>query len=265
MPTESEAVRLLQELGLTEYEARCFVALSRVGKSTATEISDLSGVPRSRVYDAVGRLHDRGLVDIQQSEPREFQALDVDDAMERIGEQYESVVEDAGTALQQLERVESAESSGAWAISDADHVADRMATLVHRGEEHVYVLVADEAFRGGDVTELLSDAAERGLSVTVEVSNEDVAERFEADVPDADVHVSDLATDSTKTEENWLGGILVVDDDSVLISALQESLRPGTLDESAIWASGANHGLVVGLRQVVDYRIEQLDSSGDGA
>ncbi|UHQ97948.1 hypothetical protein HYG81_18615 [Natrinema zhouii] len=53
MPTESQAVRLLDDLGLTEYEARCFVALSRVQTASASEIHTLSDVPRSRVYDSV--------------------------------------------------------------------------------------------------------------------------------------------------------------------------------------------------------------------
>lgn len=32
--TQSEAVEMLQQLGLKEYEAKCFVALTRVPKAT---------------------------------------------------------------------------------------------------------------------------------------------------------------------------------------------------------------------------------------
>ena len=43
---------MLQELGLREYEARCFVGLSRLPTGTAREISEVTEVPRTRVYEA---------------------------------------------------------------------------------------------------------------------------------------------------------------------------------------------------------------------
>ena len=42
---EAEAIELLQELGLKEYEARCFVALTRLPFGTAKEISDVASAP----------------------------------------------------------------------------------------------------------------------------------------------------------------------------------------------------------------------------
>jgi len=47
---KEQAVELLQELGLKEYEARSFVALSRQQQGTAKDISDSSSVPRTCVY-----------------------------------------------------------------------------------------------------------------------------------------------------------------------------------------------------------------------
>ena len=46
---KARAVGLLQELGLKEYEAKSFVALTRRESGTAREISDTSEVPRTRV------------------------------------------------------------------------------------------------------------------------------------------------------------------------------------------------------------------------
>ena len=51
-----EAVESLSELGMKEYEAKSFVALSRLPKATAKQINELSDVPRTRVYDAVSAL-----------------------------------------------------------------------------------------------------------------------------------------------------------------------------------------------------------------
>lgn len=50
---QEQAVEVLQEFGLKEYEAKSFVALSRMPQATAKEISETTDVPRTRVYDAV--------------------------------------------------------------------------------------------------------------------------------------------------------------------------------------------------------------------
>lgn len=60
VPDPEEAVTSLEELGLTEYEARCFVALTRLSKGTAKEVSQVADVPRSRVYDTIERLERTG-------------------------------------------------------------------------------------------------------------------------------------------------------------------------------------------------------------
>ena len=54
--SQEHAVTLLQDLGLKEYEARCFVALTRLPTAKAREIGETADIPRTRVYDAVERL-----------------------------------------------------------------------------------------------------------------------------------------------------------------------------------------------------------------
>ena len=48
--------------GFTEYEAKAYLALLREYPATGYQISKQSGVPRSMVYEALGRLHARGVV-----------------------------------------------------------------------------------------------------------------------------------------------------------------------------------------------------------
>ena len=60
--TIQEAVEVLQQLGLKEYEAQCFVGLSRLSTGTAKQLSEITDVPRTRVYDAVRVLEAKGLV-----------------------------------------------------------------------------------------------------------------------------------------------------------------------------------------------------------
>lgn len=50
----------LSALGLTEYEAKVYLALLSENPATGYQISKSSGVPRSMVYEALGRLEARG-------------------------------------------------------------------------------------------------------------------------------------------------------------------------------------------------------------
>lgn len=67
-----QAVQGLEHLGLKEYEAKSFVALTRLPSGTAEDISKISDVPRTRVYDAVRVLEAKGLVEVQHSNPSSF-------------------------------------------------------------------------------------------------------------------------------------------------------------------------------------------------
>jgi len=85
----AEAIEVLQQLGLKEYEARCFVGLARLNTGTAKKLSELTEVPRTRVYDAIRILEAQGLVEIQHSSPQQFRAVPLEEATERSRDQYE--------------------------------------------------------------------------------------------------------------------------------------------------------------------------------
>ena len=51
----------LGNLGLTSYEAKAYVALTRRDSATAAQVARLSGVPRQRIYDVLASLVERGL------------------------------------------------------------------------------------------------------------------------------------------------------------------------------------------------------------
>lgn len=94
-----EAVQLLQGLGLKEYEARCFVRLTRLDTGTAKKLGELTEVPRNRVYDANRVLESKGLVEIHHSNPQRFRAVSLDEAIETLRDLYEGRVHRLHTTL----------------------------------------------------------------------------------------------------------------------------------------------------------------------
>jgi HTH-type transcriptional regulator, sugar sensing transcriptional regulator len=55
------AAQRLARLGLTQYEARTYVALVRRETSSPAEVARLAGVPRSRIYDVIDSLVAKGM------------------------------------------------------------------------------------------------------------------------------------------------------------------------------------------------------------
>lgn len=261
MSDEGTAVEALHQLGLTEYEARCFAALTRTEHATAKEISQLCDVPRSRVYGSVERLHKRGLVDVQQSDPRKYRAVSRDEAFDKLRQDYDSTIETADAALAQLESAKTQEDKGMWAIANADHVSDRMVALLDDAEEHVHFLVVDETTLERSVLERLAAASDRGVTVIVEVPSEEVRNRIQRTVSDALVVVSAEFEETQKVVKKWPGQLAMVDHQALLASGVEDSTFPDDGEETAVWSHGRDHGFAAWMRELLQDRIDGLDPS----
>ena len=66
------------ENGLTEYQARVYLALLDMGTATASQIPPLSKVPRTRNYATMQQLHEKGLVQILPETPLRYKAVPFD-------------------------------------------------------------------------------------------------------------------------------------------------------------------------------------------
>jgi len=69
---------VLKSFGLSDYEAKALVALLSKGTLTAKEVSEISGIPRTSVYDVMDSLVSKGLVE-SFGKPKKFKALSARD------------------------------------------------------------------------------------------------------------------------------------------------------------------------------------------
>jgi sugar-specific transcriptional regulator TrmB len=77
---------VLAEIGLTQYERQALVALMVRGVADAATLCREGDVPSSKIYRAMEKLAELGLVQIQASRPRLFAALPPDAVVERVSE-----------------------------------------------------------------------------------------------------------------------------------------------------------------------------------
>jgi sugar-specific transcriptional regulator TrmB len=84
-----DARTILEDFGLTKYEIDAYLALLPLGIAEAKDICERSGVPTSKIYDAMSRLESLGLLDVQQSRPKKYMARDVSTAIQRLQQKKE--------------------------------------------------------------------------------------------------------------------------------------------------------------------------------
>lgn len=76
----------MKTIGLTPYEAKAYHTLVKYGEMTARELSRIGGVPYSKTYEVLGRLQEKGFIEVQKARPMIFKAIPPINALERYGE-----------------------------------------------------------------------------------------------------------------------------------------------------------------------------------
>jgi HTH-type transcriptional regulator, sugar sensing transcriptional regulator len=97
-----EAHHHLQALGLTEYEARAYVALLGLGRAQPAKIARHSKIPRPKVYETLERLEARGLATRTQVSPLEYAPLSMREYLARSRREFDGRLEDLERALVRL-------------------------------------------------------------------------------------------------------------------------------------------------------------------
>lgn len=251
------AVEQLEAFGLSAYAARTFVALSSLGTGTARDVSQVSEVPRTRVYDAIDELQDRGLVDVLESSPREFWAISAETTSRSFEQEMQNRTNLLRDSLSELEPVErTVEQRGVWTVDGQRTITDRVLEFFEEAAEGIVYMTVEDLLTD-DLIDGLSDAAERDVRIQLGGVSADVQDRIQDDVPGAEMFESLWLWSDTPA-----GRLMMVDGQKVLVSALVNGDDGDPSDprgETAIWGAGETNSLVVVLKAIFTWRLERDD------
>lgn len=253
---QQQAVALLKELGLKEYESKSFVALARLPSATAKEISEVSEVPRTRVYDATQVLEEKGLVEIQHSNPQRFRAVPVEEAVETLQAEYESRAVRLREVLRKIEPApveeESAITHEVWALSGGTAIANRTGQVIAGADREVVFVIGHEAVLTEALIDDLREARERGVTVVVGTVSGTVYEAIQEELPGVTVFESGLNwlhSREAEADETAISRLLLVDRETILLSSFHGSPAEG--DEQAVFGRGFDNGIVAITRRLM--------------
>lgn len=248
---QETAVELLQELGLREYEAKSFVALSRLPEATAKKISEVTDVPRTRVYDAIRILEAKGLVQVQHSNPQQFRAVPIEEAVDSVQEEYESRLSMLREALEGIEQIEQETdvTQEIWAMSGSKAIAKRTENLINEATTEIVIVIGSEEILTEDLLDALTEASKH-VNVIIGATTEPIRARIQDAVPNAIVFISGLEwlhDGDGQSQETAIGRLLLIDRETLLVS----SIKPKTKEELGIFGRGFGNGLVVIARRLM--------------
>ncbi|MFA9518310.1 TrmB family transcriptional regulator [Halopenitus sp. H-Gu1] len=248
----TEAVNVLQQLGLREYEAECFVGLTRLSRGTAKEISEVTEVPRTRVYDSVRVLEAQGLVVTQHTSPKRFQTVPIEEVIQTFRDQYERNLDrlaDALEAVTDVERESREMTHEVGTISGRDAITDRAERLITDATSEVVLIIGEQSLFTTECIESLSDVDDE-VTLFVGTANESLQTRIENAVPRAETFVSGaewLEDERGVEDDRAIGRLLMIDRSAILVSTVTRS----TDDEHAMFGVGSENGLVIVARRLL--------------
>jgi hypothetical protein len=136
-------------------------------------------------------------------------------------------------------------------------VTERVVDFISSADDEVVFMTIGELLTD-EVAECLSTANDHGVSIRLAEMSQSVESRLEQDVPDAQLFESVWDWSDTPA-----GRLLMVDQNKTLVSVLVDGNGehpPEPRDETAIWGAGQTNGLVVVLKALFTW---QLDNNRD--
>jgi sugar-specific transcriptional regulator TrmB len=234
---ESDALNALHRLGFGTTEAKVLVGLHQLGTATARDISRITDVARPQVYSAVEGLEQRGLINVQQANPKRFQPVTPDETAAHLRRAFESDIELVSDHLEavaaQREGPDEARED-IWTLRGQEAVSERVTQLIEEATSRVVFGTQDEALLTSDIEQALRERAGTDVSVHVLTSSTAVRDRF---ADDESITVSEHHGHPGNPDHT--GRMLLVDGDTVLHSTLGAEELPGLRRETAFWSSGS--------------------------
>ncbi|PSQ25288.1 hypothetical protein BRD03_14760 [Halobacteriales archaeon QS_9_68_17] len=169
--TDPELLRKLQDLGLTEYQSKAYVAAVQAGQIPLSELVDESGVPQGRIYDVIDNLEDIGLVEARSgSRGKEVSAPSpqtvLEDLKRRRVSDLSETVSSAASSLEELHQRTERELTDFVSMVKREETALRHAkSAVNTADYWLTVCIPNDRY--AELEPALVNAADRGVTVRV--------------------------------------------------------------------------------------------------
>lgn len=149
----------LKELGFSQYEAACYMALIAQHPVNGSQLSRISGIARSRIYDVLRNLLSKEYV--IEIDAGQYAPLPPDELVKRLNRQFSSHIqafEDQVKTQAQKDRVEYI-----WTITGYDQVLQKAVEMIKEAQKEIYVRIFSKAAQL--LNPFLIEAEKKGVKI----------------------------------------------------------------------------------------------------
>ena len=158
----NDVISELQDLGLTSYEARCYVALASLGPADPGKVAADADIPKPSAYTALRVLASKGWADLVVKKPATYRAKEPASVKAMV----ESKVEETFDALDRLYSPQPAqEAELVYTVRGSERVRAKVYELLRGARETVVIVSPTMGLQDAKTMELLSEAVDRGVRV----------------------------------------------------------------------------------------------------
>ena len=250
MSVSDKTKKSLENIGLTSYEIRSYTTLLKEGEINASEISEKSGVPYSKIYEVLGALEKKGWIGSDDSRPTKYFAKSPTTALETTKQSAENeFLKNRNIILTELtslyEKSGTSEKPDIWVISGAMNIVAKIMELVENCRSEVLIAIPQA---GEEIVKQalpkLRQLNEKGVKITILTSDKLDKESVKA--------ISRIA--KIKIKSGLFGGGIISDKRYVVILLGPEISGSKTTDIVAIWADHA--GLAGFAKEYFEYLLK---------
>ncbi len=134
-------IRDLKQFGLSEYEAKAYLALTLHGPLTASGVTEKSKIPQSKVYGILKSLSGKFLVESWNGKPIKFKAIEPSIGLKKVLDRKKMVIanlrEKTELILEQIKPLKGFETEnfGLWSSSGKIACMEKAAEMLSRAKE----------------------------------------------------------------------------------------------------------------------------------
>jgi sugar-specific transcriptional regulator TrmB len=196
----------LVEIGFSEYEAKAYIALLRESPATGYQLSKVSGVPRSMIYEVLAKLTARGAaMTLRTGGSTKYAPVPAVEFLDQLHRDHEEIIDSLKDDLSAFASAPNLEH--VWNIVGHDNIMARAMEMIQQAASQAYLAVLPATL--GTLTPALVDAIERGVRVVVYTTSD-------LDLPGGRVVVVPTPEEALG-QAGALGMILVIDGEELLI------------------------------------------------
>ena len=250
MSVSDKTKKSLENIGLTSYEIRSYTTLLKEREINASEISEKSGVPYSKIYEVLGMLEEKGWIGSDGSRPTKYFAKSPTTALETTKQSTENeFLKNQSVILTELtslyEKSGTSEKPDIWVISGAMNIVAKIMELVENCRSEVLIAIPQA---GEEIVKQslpkLRQLNEKGVKITILTSDKLDKESVKS--------ISRIA--KIKIKSGLFGGGIISDKRYVVILMGPEISGSKTTDIVAIWADHA--GLAGFAKEYFEYLLK---------